>query len=424
MMTLICLLPIRMSRRLLFLALLFLNFFSQAQSGQNLNYYIKTAQANSPLLSDYNNQVLSNRIDSMKLNAFYGMIISGEGSAAYSPTIKGWGYDNALTNGQNVFAGVRLSKEFVSRNNLNARQENIKAIAGQILAQKNSSSQTLNKQITDQYITTYNNQQQVDLSREIVYLLRQEDTILKKLTQAAIFKQTDYLSFKVTLQQNELSFEQQMANWKSNFALLNYLAGIADTSFRPLQAPVFDAQISTDFEKSIYTQSFKADSLKLVSDSKIIGYNYKPRISGFLNGGYQSALALNLYKNFGIGAGLSVTLPLYDGHQKQMLIQQNEIALQTRQKYLAHTHTLYDQEILHLKNQINQYEKMIQLAIEQIVYAETLVEANAKQLPTGDVRIVDYILSINNLLTLKGNRIQYDYALFNLKNQLQYLILQ
>jgi hypothetical protein len=41
----------------------------------------------------------------------------GEGTAGYSPNIKGWGYDSALTNGQSIFAGVRVAKEFISRNN-------------------------------------------------------------------------------------------------------------------------------------------------------------------------------------------------------------------------------------------------------------------------------------------------------------------
>ena len=50
---------------------------------------------------------------------------------------------------------------------------------GQILAQKNLSIQTLNKQITDQYIATYTSQQRYELSQEIISLLNQEDIILK-----------------------------------------------------------------------------------------------------------------------------------------------------------------------------------------------------------------------------------------------------
>lgn len=414
-----------LSRWLFIPVVLFLCGSLAAQTNHDLSYFLSAARTNSPVLNDYNNLVVAARIDSMKLRATYGFIVTVDGNASYAPVVKGWGYDNALSNGQSVFAGVRVAKEFISRNNLNTRLENSNASIAQIVSQKNISIQTLNKQITDQYIATYTSQQQYYLSKEIIDLLNQEDIVLKKLTRAAVFKQTDYLTFKVTLQQNELTLQQQTADWQNNYALLNYLSGIVDTAFQPLEPPPLnESDTSHAFEESVYAKAFKADSLKLASDAKIIHYDYKPKVTAFSDGGYQSSFITTPYKNFGLSAGVAITLPIYDGHQKQMLLRQNQLALETRQKYLAQTRNQYQQQILQLKNQIGQYQKMINTANEQITYAKTLVEANAKQLPTGDVRMVDFILSINNLLTLKGSIIQYNNALFNLKNQLHYLIIQ
>ncbi|WP_426479319.1 TolC family protein [Chryseobacterium sp. CBSDS_008] len=404
---------------------LFLCSSVKAQTKYTLSYFTTTAQANSPLLNDYNNQVISNKIDSAKLRAAYGFIVTGEANAGYAPNISGWGYDNALTNGQSLFAGVKVVKEFISRNNLNTRLKAYDAGIAQILAQKNLSIQTLNKQITDQYIATYTSQQKYELSREIIGLLNQEDMILKKLTRQSVFKQTDYLTFKVTLQQNELTLQQQQAEWQSNYALLNYLSGIVDTRFPPLDAPSFDKVLfATDFKQSVYTRIFEADSMKIKNDSEIIQYNYRPKITGFSDGGYQSSLIQTPYRNFGLGMGVGVSIPIYNGHQKKMLLQQNQLALQTRQKYLEQTKRQYQQQIFQIQNQMEQYHKMLEMANQQINYARTLVEANAKQLPTGDIRMVDFILSINNLLSLKGNIIQYNATLFNLQNQMQYLIIQ
>ncbi|WPO89260.1 TolC family protein [Chryseobacterium sp. HR92] len=400
-------------------------FSVKAQTEHTLPYFITTAQDNSPLLNDYNNQVMSNKIDSLKLKSTYGFIVTGEANAGYSPNIKGWGYDNTLTNGQSLFAGVRVAKEFISRNNLDTRLKAYDANIAQILAQKNISIQTLNKQITDQYIATYTSQQRYELSKEIISLLNQEDVILKRLTQSSVFKQTDYLTFKVTLQQNELTLEQQQAEWQSNYALLNYLCGIVDIHFTPLNAPNIDKSLNpVDFKESMYNQSFKADSLKIKNDSEIIKYNYKPKIMAFSDGGYQSSFTQTPYKNFGLGVGVGVSIPIYDGHQKKMMLQQNQLALQTRQKYMEQTERQYQQQIFQIQNQMEQYYKMIGTANQQINYAKTLVEANAKQLPTGDVRMVDFILSINNLLSLKANIIQYNATLLNLQNQMQYLIIQ
>ena len=411
-------------RSFLFLMLFFSCIKINAQSN-TLSYFLATAQSNSPLLNDYNNQIISNRIDSLKLKATYGFIVTGEGSAGYSPNIKGWGYDNALTNGQSLFAGVRVAKEFISRNNLNTRLAGINASIAQVLAQKNISLQTLNKQITDQYIATFASQQQYNLSKEIIHLLNQEDVVLKKLTQSAVFKQTDYLTFKVTLQQNELTLEQQKADWQNNYSLLKYLSGIVDNTFEPVEKPSFAEILNpTSFDESMYAKAFQADSLKLKNDAKIIQYDYKPKITAFSDSGYQSSFTTTPYKNFGLSVGVGVTIPIYDGHQKKMLLQQNQLSLDTRKKYLEQTQRQYQQQILQVNNQMEQYDKMINTANQQITYAKTLVEANAKQLPTGDVRMVDFILSINNLLSLKGNIIQYNTTLFNLKNQLQYLIIQ
>ncbi|UWX61792.1 TolC family protein [Chryseobacterium oranimense] len=412
-------------RSFLFSAMLFSGFTIKAQSKNTLSYFLETAKTNSPVLNDFNNQIISNRIDSLKLRATYGFIVTGEGTAGYSPNIKGWGYDNALTNGQSLFAGVRVAKEFISRNNLNTRLAGINASIAQVLAQKNISIQTLNKQITDQYIATYASQQQYNVSKEIIHLLDQEDIVLKKLAQAAVFKQTDYLTFKVTLQQNELTLEQQKANWQNNYSLLKYLSGIVDDTFEPVEKPLFSETLNpASFDQSIYAKAFQADSLKLANNAEIIQYDYKPKITAFSDSGYQSSFTTTPYKNFGMSVGLGVTIPIYDGHQKKMLLQQNQLLLQTRQKYLEQTQRQYQQQILQVTNQMEQYDRMINTANQQIIYAKTLVEANAKQLPTGDVKMVDFILSINNLLSLKGNIIQYNTMLFNLKNQLQYLIIQ
>lgn len=67
---------------------------------------------------------------------------------------------------------------------------------------------------------------------------------------------------------------------------------------------------------------------------------------------------------------------------------------------------------------------MTEVANEQMKYAETLIEANLKQLPTGDVKVVDFILSINNYLNLKSGLVQFKTNLYNLHNQLHNLIIQ
>ena len=67
---------------------------------------------------------------------------------------------------------------------------------------------------------------------------------------------------------------------------------------------------------------------------------------------------------------------------------------------------------------------MMEVANEQMVYAKTLIDANLKQLPSGDVKVVDFIFSINSYINLKSGLIKYETNLYTLRNHLHNLIIQ
>lgn len=388
-----------------------------------LDDFISQALENSPLLHDYDNQILINHLDSLKMRAAYGFVLSSDVNGTYAPSVKGWGYDQALTNGQTLFAGARVSKELINRKNLNTRLHTFDILRKQIESQHLLNSQMLKKQITDQYILTYISQQQFRNEEEIIHLLTQEDGVLKKLTQSSVFKQTDYLSFKVTFQQNQLGLLQRKAEWESNYMMLNFLCGITDTTLSTISEPLL-RKSAPPFNQSTYRQTYISDSTKLMNDRALIEYDYQPKISAFSDAGYQSSLSHQPYKNIGLSVGLSVSIPIYDGHQKQLRLRQNEIQSNTSLQYFEQAQRQYEQMTLQLNEQIRDYEEIISQAQDQLVFARTLIEANAKQLPSGDVKMVDFILSINNYLSLKGNIIQYQSTFFALQNQLQNLIIQ
>src|SRR3954471_19437014 len=89
--------------------------FTAAAFGQNysLDFYIGQGISNSPLLRDYQNQVLSNQVDSARIRATYKPQVGVTSNNSYSPVINGFGYDYAITNGGNVSALVGVNKTFV-----------------------------------------------------------------------------------------------------------------------------------------------------------------------------------------------------------------------------------------------------------------------------------------------------------------------
>lgn len=393
--------------------------FTVARS-QGLNYFIEQARNNSPLLQDYRNQVLSNRLDSAILRASLRTQVNFLSTNSYAPVIKGWGYDEAISNIANISAVVQANRNFVTRNNLAAQLMSI-ALAGRALNDTlRLTEKDIARTIAEQYITTYGDLTSVDYNREIYELLKKEDTVLKKLTQQSVFKQTDYLNFYVTLQQQELAYLQAEMQYNADYLTLNYLAGIVDTTVQRIEEPLMSDTITFDFFNSVFYQRFTTDSLRIDIQKKILDYQYKPKIGAYADAGYNSTLQVDPYKNFGFSAGVSLTIPIYDGHQKKMKLAQIDLQERTRQSNKQFYTNQYIQQVSLLKQQLNAIERLVQKIQQQIRYARTLITANAKLLETGDITMKDYVLSINNYLSARNLLIQNNISRLRILNQINY----
>lgn len=414
-----------MNKRLLFIVSFFFYcpFFVKAQT-KSLNYYLQQGKTNSPLLSNYQNQIESLGLDSLKLKANYGPQVMANGNLTYAPVIHGWGYDNAITNGQNVSALMLVTKPIIGKNNLSTRLQSFSIDKAITSNQSKISQKALEQGITQQYIACYGSQQQLALASEILSFLKKEDTTLRKLAQSSVFKQTDYLSFKVSLQQQLLIKEQLKTQLLNDLGSLNYLCGIQDSAFQNLEAPNIEISHPLAFDSSAYAKSYRLDSIKNSNDAKIINLNYKPTLSAFADGGYQSSLAYKSYKNLGVSVGLNFSLPIYDGKQRKASLLQNMLLEDSRQKQRDFAKQQYQQKALQLQQQILQYDQLIHQGEDQMKYAKTLINAEKLQLQTGDVRMTDYLLSIHNYLDLRTNIIQNNLSKMLLIAQLNNLILQ
>src|SRR5438128_2388108 len=106
----------------LFLIVLKSACFAQSH---DLNFFIQQAKQNSPVLKDLQNQILSNRIDSQLLRASLGTQVNFLSTDSYAPIIKGWGYDEAITNIANVSGLVQANRNFLTRNNIASQYRTI-----------------------------------------------------------------------------------------------------------------------------------------------------------------------------------------------------------------------------------------------------------------------------------------------------------
>ena len=399
----------------LFLAPIFL--FSQ---NKDLSFFINNSVNNSPQLYEYRNLLLANSIDSLLIVAANRYQVTGSGNAYYAPVFNGYGYDVAITNGQQLSALVALNKQVYNKKNLSLQFQNLQLQRDSLHVSSAITIQDIKKSIISQYITTYGDQLQVDFNDEVITLLSTEESILKKLTQKNVYKQADYLSFIVTLQQQQLTRSQLFVQYKNDYATLNYISGINDTAIAPLAPP--DIPVVKDFiyDSSAFFLKYKIDSLRLVNQRLVMNAGYRPRINLFADAGYQTTFTIAPYKNIGTNLGINVAIPIYDGNQRKLQYTKLTIQERTRLRQKDFFTTQLTQQLQQLQQQLTALESLSGPIDKQIKYLETLIDVNGKLLETGDIKITDYVLALNNYITSRNLVVQNMIARYQVMNQLYY----
>ena len=111
---------------------------------------------------------------------------------------------------------------------------------------------------------------------------------------------------------------------------------------------------------------------------------------------------------------------MYDGVQHKIQYRKLSLEEDNRRSYKAFFDTKYRQQIAQLNQQIDGSEKLLAQIDEQMKYTESLVKVDTQLLQTGDVRVADLVLAINNYLTIKNLKTQTNINKLQLINQLNY----
>lgn len=406
--------------RYFFILVLFLITTRCVAQTRTLDFFVQQATQNSPVLKDFQNQILISRIDSQLVRASLRTQVNFFSTNSVAPTVKGYGYDPAITNYANVSAIFQANRNFITASNYAAQLRTLDLQRRALLDTIQLSQRDLVRTITDQYVTTYGDQLAVTFTKEVYDLLKGEDEMLKKLTQASVFKQTDYLNFYVTLQQQELSYLQAQNQYAADYLTLNYLAGIVDTTVQQLEKPDLQEILEASFSNSVFLRRFATDSLRLANEKELINYQYKPRVGAYVDGGYNSSLQEAPQRNFGFSAGVSLTVPIYDGHQRQLKLAQVDIRERTRQTNKQFFVNQYHQLVVQLRKQLAAVNLLVEKINRQIQYSHTLIVANNKLLQTGDILMRDYVLAIGNYLNAQNLLTLNSVNRLRLVNQINY----
>ncbi|WP_316800255.1 hypothetical protein [Pedobacter frigidisoli] len=400
--------------------LLSASLFAKAQEPtKNLDFFLNQAKISSPVLKDLENKRKSAGIDSLIVRATGKPQVTGSSSGLYAPIIRSYGYDEVITNGQSLDALLNVNYDLLNKKRIKNQLQGVKLQSDSIRYASQASTFDLNRSIADQYILAFASQDQVDFNNEVVILLRKEEALLKTLTRSNIYKQSEYLTFLVTLQQQELSLQQAVLQHKNDLATLNYLSGITDTALVHLEEPMLKSE-KLFAEAGFFKKKFELDSLKNENQRNSIMLNYQPKLGVYANGGYNSSLALQPYKNFGASVGFTFSVPIYDGHQKKMQFNKLDLASETISNYRTFFVRQQTQQLNLIRQQIEQTNSLFGKINDQIRFSKGLIDVDSKLMHTGDLRVADFVIAINNYMSAQNLLRQTTISRLKLINQYNY----
>lgn len=403
---------------ILFITLFFsISSFSQKR---DVDFFIEKALLNTALLNDLNNQSSALIIDSLLYKANLKPQLSANLMGNYAPVINNFGYDTAITNGQNVNGIVSFSQKIFGKSQKNIQLGAITLLKDKVDFNKKITANDITKVIRLQYIVTFSDYSQYLNLQQQFGLLNNELEILKKFTQKSIYKQTDYLLFLATVKQQEIMMMQMKNQFENDLQILNYLSGTNEKSDIVLIHPQIELIKRINAESSIYNQQFKIDSLSIENQKQNIANTYKPSFTILADAGYISTLTGQYYKHFGSAVGLNLSIPIYDGNQRKLQITKNKFASETNIAYKRQFERQFKQQQQQLELKLSQNEMMNEQLQSQLKINKTLLDAFNKLLVTGNAMIPDFVIALGNSLTITNAIAQNNMARLLLINELNY----
>lgn len=335
-----------------------------------------------------------------------------------NPSPKAYGYDAGITNGGWYAAQVNVAIPLFNKALIKPLYEQNK-IQGDISAYgRKQLEQDLKKSIIDQYIITFQFQQQTTYLQKIIDQLETRKPYVTALVKQGLLQQNDYLLLDIQQTTSRNDLLQLQYAYTNGLAILKNLAAISDTTNFNLADPLIVLEPAP--AEFYYVQKFRLDSLNLVAQQNVFNIKYKTQVSAITSSGINAVDITNVPHNVGLSAGLHVTVPIYDGKQKKMNKRQNNVLLTNLQAYRNNTALLQQNNIRNAKQQIVQWQQTIDLLDQQIQKQELLLEILKDKIIKGQVTVMDYINALQDYIVTQKTRALAETNVLLYNNQYNY----
>ena len=391
---------------------------------RSLDFYIKQGIQNSPLLKDLNNQLSASAIDSLLVRAAKKPQIEARSQLQYSPYYDNFGYDEVITDGGNYQAVAAVTQNIFNRRELENKFRSLEIQKQSLGNSAKLSVAELKKTITDQYITSYSDYSDLQFNRSFLDLMANENELVRQFAENGIWSQSDYLSLLVETQGQEVLVRQLRNQYTKDLRLLNQLCGLNDTLTWELTEPRLGLPGASDYINSPFFMQFVIDSMRLANDRNALSIKYRPKINWFADAGVLTSTLNNFYRHFGYSVGASLSIPIYDGQQKDLESRKISLYENTVANYRAKYIKQYDQLLFQLKDELAGAEKVKAQINIQLATTKQLIASLKAQLEIGQVRMTEYINAIKNYRNINRNLNLVNIRMLQIRNEINYLLTQ
>ena len=400
----------------MFLILIFstINIFSQ----RNLDFYLTTAIQNSPALKENTNLLRINELNkslnesqykfpqiSLTSNYLFAPYFNNNSKiVSANPDPNAIGYDAGITNGGLYSAQINIEKNVFNGGITSALENQTNIQQAQYKYSYELERRNLQKQITDQYISAYKSLMLYQLSKEITNNVKEQLKYTGELVEKGYVKSQSYLLLKIELQSQQIAMKEMLQQYKNNLIQLNSSCGIKDTQtvfVEPVQISM--NTIGSNFS---FLEKYKLDSLATRNQQELFETKYNPQVKLFFNTGLNAVELDGIQRKFGMSAGVDFMLPIYDGGQKSITRQQNEITTNSIQNYKQFAASNIEVQRQSAVSNIQLIKNRLKDTELQLNDYKNLIQLSNKQLQTGDISMIEYLTILRNFVELRKTQIE------------------
>jgi outer membrane protein TolC len=369
---------------------LFTSLFSFAQN-YDLNYFIKNANVNSPLIekTKNRNKLLKLQVEQLRSilfkpkidlegNLLLAPIISHDNASAFDIVSDGnvsnyTGYDLAYSNGGQYQAFVSIKQALFSKTKFNVYSQKLN-----VQRQLNENNIILTKHeleylVTRQYLICLKLAKQRQLMQNQLSQIGEFIKIMQNLIKKGIYEQSDLMLLQIEQKDYYSEYLNFSDKYKSSLTDLKILCGISDTVNFNIAELNLNIKPDTAFQ-SYFLQKYSLDSLNILAEQKIYEQKYKPQVFLFANLG-ENAVYIPSFNRLGFALGVSLSWKIFDGNQRKIQRTRSLIKMQTiefekqnfikkyqnqKYKYISSIH-LIDSQMAIVVAQLSDYQKLIKI---------------------------------------------------------------